>query len=453
MLAKRLARWLDDRLGGARLARATLDKVFPDHWSFMLGEIAIYAFVVIVLTGLYLTFFFSADSTQVVYDGPYAPLHGAEMSAAYESVLNISFQVKAGLLMRQMHHWGALVFLAAIVLHMARVFFTGAFRKPRELNWMIGATLLTLAIAAGFTGYSLPDDLLSGTGLRIMFSIVLSIPFIGPWLAFLIFGGNFPGTEIIGRLLPVHILLIPVIIAGVLVVHLGVMIRQKHTNMPGQGASNTRITGTRFYPTFMAQTIGLFFITAAVIALLGGFFQINPVWIWGPFDPVTVSAGSQPDWYVGWMEGALRLYPHWEPVIFGVTIPEPFIPGVVLAVVTFGAIYAWPFLEARVTGDHEVHHVDDRPRDRPVRTAIGAAVAAFYLVLFVAGANDIIAEQLDLSVNSVTWTLRIALFVLPVVVFFLTRQLARELGARSREGPEVRIDRDEGGGFTDAEVG
>jgi ubiquinol-cytochrome c reductase cytochrome b subunit len=216
MLTRRIAAWLDDRLGGARLARATLDKVFPDHWSFMLGEIALYAFVVIVLTGLYLTFFFSADSTQVVYDGPYVPLQGAEMSAAYESVLNISFEVKAGLLMRQMHHWGALVFLAAIVLHMARVFFTGAFRKPRELNWILGATLLTLAIAAGFTGYSLPDDLLSGTGLRIMFSIVLSVPFLGPWLAFLIFGGNFPGTAIIGRLLPVHILVIPVIIAGVL---------------------------------------------------------------------------------------------------------------------------------------------------------------------------------------------------------------------------------------------
>ena len=172
----RVARWFDDRLGASRFARTSLDKVFPDHWSFLLGEVAFYSFIVLVATGVFLTFFFEPSQREVIYHGSYRPLQGVPMSAAFQSTVRLSFDVRAGLVIRQMHHWAALVFLAAIVTHLGRIFFTGAFRRPRELNWIVGVTMLLLALGNGFTGYSLPDDLLSGTGLRIAYSVVLSIP-------------------------------------------------------------------------------------------------------------------------------------------------------------------------------------------------------------------------------------------------------------------------------------
>ena len=152
MITRRIARWLDDRLGASRFARSTLDKAFPDHWSFMLGEIALYCFVVLVLTGIFLAFFFDPSPKKVFYHGNYTQLHGVHMSEAYRSAVSLSFDVRAGLVMRQMHHWAALIFLAAIVTHLCRVFFTGAFRRPRELNWIVGVTLLVLAMFNGFTG-------------------------------------------------------------------------------------------------------------------------------------------------------------------------------------------------------------------------------------------------------------------------------------------------------------
>src|SRR3954468_18524438 len=210
----RLLGWFDDRLGASRFARSALNKVFPDNWSFMLGEIALYSFVVLVLTGTYLTFFFDPGSKEVTYHGSYKPLVGVRMTEAYRSTVRLSFDVRAGLVFRQIHHWAALVFLAAIVAHLCRIFFTGAFRRPRELNWLIGVTLLLLAIANGFAGYSLPDDLLSGTGLRVANAFMLSIPVIGPHLAFFAFNGEFPGTSIISRLYIVHVLLVPLAIIG-----------------------------------------------------------------------------------------------------------------------------------------------------------------------------------------------------------------------------------------------
>ena len=194
-----LARWMDDRLRLAQGSRSYLRKAFPAHWSYLVGEIALFSLVVLLFTGTFLALFYTPDTTPVIYDGPYAPLRGTEISAAYDSVLRLSFEVRAGLLMRQIHHWAALVFVAAIVVHMLRVFFTGAFRRPRELNWVIGVGLLLLAFGAGFTGYSLPDDLLSGTGLRIGYSALLSVPFVGPLLGFLLLGGEFPGVGILGR--------------------------------------------------------------------------------------------------------------------------------------------------------------------------------------------------------------------------------------------------------------
>src|SRR3954447_5941276 len=310
-MIKRLSRWFDDRITVSKFGRSALNKVFPDHWSFMLGEIALYAFLVLVLTGIFLTFFFEPSLKQVTYTGSYGPLHGIEMSAAYASVVNLSFDVRAGLVMRQTHHWAALVFIASIVAHLCRIFFTGAFRRPHEINWIIGVTMLLLAIANGVTGYSLPDDLLSGTGLRIMYSIVLSIPVVGTWLAFLVFGGEFPSGSIVSRLFVIHIFIVPVALFGLLGAHLAILWRQKHTQFAGRKRAERNVVGSRFWPKYAIKSVGLFAIIAGVLAGLGGLAQINPVWLYGPFDPAAVSTAAQPDWYVGWLEGALRLAPPW----------------------------------------------------------------------------------------------------------------------------------------------
>jgi ubiquinol-cytochrome c reductase cytochrome b subunit len=430
LLTHRMARWIDNRLGTAKFARTALNKVFPDHWSFMIGELGLYCFIVLVLTGVYLTFFFVPSTNEVVYQGSYEPLRGVEMTEAYRSALEISFDVRAGLVMRQIHHWAALLFLAAIVVHLGRVFFTGAFRRPRELNWIIGCTLLILALVNGLFGYSLLDDQLSGTGLRIVYSVALSIPVIGTWIVSLLFGGEFPGPDIIERLYVLHILIVPAIIALLLAAHLGILIRQKHTQFPGPGRRQDNVVGERMWPTYAAKALGLFFLTSAVLAFLGGVFQINPIWIYGPFDPASVSSASQPDWYMGWLDGALRIMPGWETRAFGYEIPNPFFPGILLAGVTFGLLYVWPFLEARVTGDYDEHHILDRPRQRPVRTALGTTTIAFFTVNFISGAADVLAATFGLSVNAILWSFRFLVILVPIFVGWLTYRLCIELSAR-----------------------
>ena len=423
MITKRLARWFDDRLGASSFARSALNKVFPDHWSFMLGEIALYAFVVLVLTGTYLAFFFSTGTQEVVYHGSYVPLRGVHMSEAYASVVRLSFDVRAGLVMRQTHHWAANLFVAAIVLHLCRIFFTGAFRRPREINWIIGVTLLLLGIFNGFSGYSMPDDLLSGTGLRIAYSIALSIPLVGTWIAFLTFGGEFPADQIIHRLFILHVFIVPALLATLIGVHLALIWHQKHTQFPGKGRTESNVVGSRLYPTYTAKSVGLFFAVAAVLAGMGGLFQINPIWLYGPFEPSSVLSPAQPDWYLGWLEGALRIFPNWEIRVGGLAIPNPFYPAVLLPGVTFAVLYAWPFLEARFTGDRMAHNLLDRPSDRPVRTAFGAMALTFYALLLFAGSNDLIARLARVSVSGVTWTFRILVITVPFIVFFVVYRL------------------------------
>ncbi len=436
----RLARWVDDRLGTARFARTALNKVFPDHWSFLLGELALYSFVILLLTGTYLTFFFDASQNLVTYQGSYGPLRGVEMTDAYRSALDISFDVRAGLVMRQIHHWAALLFVASMVVHLGRVFFTGGFRRPREINWIIGITMLILGIFNGFAGYSLLDDQLSGTGLRIAYSITLSIPLAGTWLASLLFGGEFPGPDIISRLYVIHILLIPAVIAVLLSAHLALVVRHKHTQFPGPGRTDENVVGERAFPTYAAKALGVFFLTASFLALLGGVVEINPIWIYGPFEPANVSAASQPDWYMGWLDGALRIFPNWEIRAFGFEVPNPFFPAVLMAGITFGLLYAWPFLEARVTGDRVEHHLADRPRQRPVRTALGVAALGFFVVMFLGGAADIIATTFGLSVNAVLWTFRFAAIAVPPVVGYVTYQLCVELSRRDGLPTRSRVE-------------
>ncbi len=428
------AGWFDDRLGGAGYIRKSLNKVFPDHWSFMLGEIALYSFIILLLTGTYLSFFYTPSLTEVVYDGSYVPLKGVTMSQAYASTLDISFDVRGGLIMRQIHHWAALLFMASIVVHLARVFFTGAFRKPRELNWVIGTLLLVMGIVEGFAGYSLPDDLLSGTGARIANGIALSIPVIGSWAAFLVFGGEYPGTAILDRLYALHIFVVPLAILGLITFHMLMIWYQKHTQFAGPGRTEHNVVGSRLFPGYAAKAGGFFFLVFAVLAALGGLAQINPVWLYGPYNPSQVSAGSQPDWYVGFLDGSTRLMPPWEISGFGYTVPlSVLIPTVVLPGILFTILGLYPWIEARLSKDHGYHNLLDRPRDVPVRTAIGAMTIAFYVVLMIAGGNDVIASVFHLSINSMTWVLRIGLFVIPPVVYFLTKRACLSLQRSDQE--------------------
>jgi ubiquinol-cytochrome c reductase cytochrome b subunit len=435
----RVGRWVDARLRVSHFARTALNKVFPDNWSFMLGEVALYCFVILVLTGVYLTFFFTPSGREVVYQGSYRPLQGVRMSEAYESTIRLSFDVRAGLVFRQIHHWSALLFLAAIVTHLCRVFFTSAFRRPREINWMVGVTLLLLALLNGFAGYSLPDDLLSGTGLRIAYSIVLAIPLAGTWLAFMLFGGTFPSETIITRLFVVHILLVPAAIAVFLSAHLAILWRQKHTQFAGPGRSERNVVGSHLWPTYAARSIGLLAAIFAVVSALGGLAQINPVWLYGPYKPYAVSTAAQPDWYMGWLEGALRLFPGWRIHLGGFRISELFWPGVFLPGVTFGLLYVWPFMEQRVTKDRGEHHLLDQPRHRPARTSVGVGVLTFYIVLFFAGAQDIIAQHLAVSVPSVTYTFRALIFILPLLAALLAWRLCHDLTGSERHKPPPSV--------------
>ncbi len=452
-LVERYIDSLTDRLGANSITGKVLRKVFPNHFSFLWGEIALYCFVVLLITGTYLTFFFEGSQQRLVYHGSYRPLQGAEVSAAYDSVMRISFDVKGGLLIRQMHHWAALVFIGAIALHMARIFFTGAFRRPRDINWVVGVLLLILALAAGFTGYSLPDDLLSGSGLRITEAIILAIPFVGERLSYLIFGGEWPGTDIIGRLYPVHILLIPAAIVAVLGVHLALVWHQKHTQFRGPGRTQRNVIGLRVWPGFAIKSIGLMFLVAGVITAMGALFHVNAIWLYGPYDVGAATSYSQPDWYIGFLEGSLRLMPPWEIRIGSFMINNLVFSAMLVPGVIFTGLLVVPWIERHFTKDDREHNLLDRPRDAPHRTAAGAASIAFVAVLFLGGAQDIIATTLRTSIGHVTTVLQISVLVVPPIVYVATYRICRAL--QTRPGPDRTeragvIMRDSGGGYHEA---
>ena len=428
------ANYLDERMGVAGILKEFGRKVFPDHWSFMLGEVAMYSFVVLLISGTFLTFFFQPSMVEVVYDGVYGPLKGAEMSIAYASSLDISFEVRGGLLMRQVHHWSALLFVAAAGLHMLRVFFTGAFRKPREINWLVGFFLFVMGMAGGFTGYSLPDDLLSGNGLRIIDGMIKGIPVIGSYTSSLLFGGEFPGHLVVARLYSLHIMIIPALIILLLAVHLFMVVIHKHTHYSGPGRKDTNVVGYPLAPVYVAKAGGFFFIVFGVIMLISATFTVNPIWNYGGYDPSPVSAGTQPDWYIGWLDGALRLVPSgWEIVALGGTWSLNILVPLVISLVFLAVVAAYPFIEKWVTGDDREHHVLDRPRNAPVRTAIGAAGVTFYAVLWAGAATDLIATHFMLSLNHVLLTMQILLFAGPVLAFWVTKRIALALQRKDRE--------------------
>lgn len=428
--------YLDQRTGISKAIKEFARKVFPDHWSFMLGEVALYSFLVLVLTGTFLALYFEPSMTEVHYPDDALPvtMRGVEMSAAFASTLHLSFHVTGGLLMRQIHHWAALLFMAAIVTHMFRVFFTGAFRKPRELNWIVGFTLLILGLGAGFTGYSLPDDVLSGNGLRIADGVAKSIPIVGSYVSMLLFGGEFPGTVLIPRLFTAHILLVPGLILALVSVHLLFVVIHKHTQYPGPGRTERNVVGYPLLPVYVAKAGGFFFVVFGILATMGALLSINSVWNYGPYDPSPVSAGAQPDWYMLFLEGALRLMPGIELEFWGFTLSlNILVPGVVVPGILFTFLGAYPFIERLATGDDREHHLLDRPRNVPVRTALGVSVITAFAVLVAAGSNDLIATHFHLDMFQITWFLRFGLFIFPVLAFMLTKRIAIALQRRDRE--------------------
>ncbi|HEY3766599.1 MAG TPA: cytochrome b N-terminal domain-containing protein [Gaiellales bacterium] len=443
----------DVRTGRVPLARKLMRYVFPEHWSFLWGEVALYCFVVLVVTGIYLAVFFDPSYQQVVYHGGYAPMRGERMSAAYASALDLSWKVKAGLLMRQTHHWAADLFIASITIHLMRVFFTGAFRKPRELTYWTGLTLLVVAVLEGYMGYSLVDDLLSGMGLAIGWGVAMSIPFIGGPIATWIWDGPFPGTTAFeSRLYIAHVLIVPLVIAGLIGLHLLLVSLLHHTQFRGRGRREANVVGAPLWPAQTFRSIGLFLAVAGGLFLLGGLVQINPIWLWGPYHPFLGANGAQPDWYLGWLIGALRMMPNWEPTIAGKTIvPNPFWGGVLFPLIVFGLLYAWPLLERRLSGDRAAHHLLERPRDNPRRTAFGVALFTFTAVPFFAGSMDRVYIQFGVPYEGAVRVMRVLWLVLPVVTGFLAMRMCRRLAAaelRPLRGVTARmVGRDAAGGL------
>jgi len=434
-VAGSVANWTDERVGASKLVRGLARKLFPDHWSFMLGEIALYSFIVLLLSGTFLTFFYIPSVGETTYNGVYAPLNGTRVSEAYASTVRLSFDVRGGLLLRQIHHWSALIFVASIIVHMFRVFFTGAFRKPREINWLIGSTLALLALFEGFLGYSLPDDLLSGNGLRIASGIILAIPVVGSYVSFFAFGGQFPGEAFIPRIYTIHVLLLPAIFLALITVHIGLVFLQKHSHYPGPGKTNDNVVGYPFFPVYTAKAGGFFFIVFGVTALMSAVFTINPIWAYGPYDPSPISAGAQPDWYMGFLDGAVRLVPGFLELHFwgytlslNIALPALILPGILTTV-----LFLYPWIEAWATGDRREHHLLDRPRNNPTRVGIGVMALTFYSLLLISGGNDIVATHLRMSINDITNTLRASVIILPPLAFMVAKRIALGLQRKDRE--------------------
>jgi ubiquinol-cytochrome c reductase cytochrome b subunit len=447
-------RFVDERAGAAPVLRKALRYLFPDHWSFLLGEVALYAFIVLVGTGIFLTLFFEPSLSKTVYNGSYEPLRGAEMSHAYRSAVDLSFDVKAGLLFRQTHHWAADVFVAAIVAHLLRVFFTGAFRKPRELTYLIGLAMLFLALLEGYLGYSMIDDLLSGMGLAIGYGVALSVPLIGGNLALLIWGGPYPGDPAFeSRMYIGHVLLFPAILAALIGLHLALVAARHHTQFRAvRGQTERTLVGVPAFPGQAPRSLGLLCAVAAVLFLLGGLVQINPIWLWGPYETSLGTNGAQPDWYLGWLIGGLRLVPGFDVVIGNRTVvPNPFWGGALFPLVVLAVLAAWPWIERRITGDRGVHNALDRPRDAPLRTAFGLGFLTWVFLVFFAGSSDRFFVFLGISYEAQIWFWRFGVWIFPAIVAVAAFRGCRALQhieqvEETREAAEEEARRDDSTG-------
>jgi ubiquinol-cytochrome c reductase cytochrome b subunit len=412
---------------GRRLADVRAEarrRRIPSHWTNLFGIVTLACIVVVTVTGLWLMFFYTPSSETVTYSGGYAPLQGAEVSKAFASTMAITFDVPGGLLVRQAHHWAALLLPAAIITQLLTTFFTGAFRRPRRGMWVLLFLVFLTALAAGWSGYALPDDLLSSTGLRITEGIALGIPVIGTWLASLLFGGSFPG-EIIEHLYPLHVAIFPVLLIALVVLRGVAAWRHGPPQFPGRDRTERNVVGIPLLPNAAARAGGLFLMVTALLLLVAATVTVSPIWLYGPADPAAAGAGSQPDWYTGFLDGALRLVPPgWEFVWLGRTWTLSVLVPLAVVGAFLLAVLSYPFVEEWVTADHREHHLLDRPRNVPVRTAIGVAGVVFYGVLWSAGSADLVATHFGLSVESVVVFLQVALLIGPVVAFVLTQRVA-----------------------------
>jgi ubiquinol-cytochrome c reductase cytochrome b subunit len=423
-------RFIDQRTASAPFLKKALRYIFPDHWSFLLGEVALYAFIVLIATGTFLALFFEPSLAETTYQGSYEPLRGATMSHAYRSAVDLSFDIKAGLLMRQTHHWAANIFVAAIVVHLLRIFFTGAFRRPRELTYLVGLTMLMLALLEGYLGYSMVDDLLSGMGLAIGYGVALSIPGIGGNLALLIWGDPYPGAAAFeSRMFIAHVFIFPAIIAGLIAVHLALVALRHHTQFRRDPrATERRLVGVPMFPGQAPRSLGLMAATAAVLFGLGALVQINPIWLWGPYETWFGTNGAQPDWYLGWLIGGLRLVPGFDVTIGDVTIvPNPFWGGALFPLVVFGALAVWPWAERKLTGDRRPHNVLDRPRDAPLRTGFGMGFLTWVVLVFFAGSSDRLFVFLGLPYVAQIWFWRFGVWVIPLLLAVATYRSCKRL--------------------------
>ena len=372
--------------------------LFTDRWVVRLGRIAFASFVVVMVSGVFLLFHYDPSTDLVRYAGPFAPLRGLTMSKALASTLDITFEVRGGLLMRQVHHWGTLVMAAALMLMILRVFFTAGYRMRRR--WLVLVGLLLTTMAAGFTGAVLPDDLLSGTSLSIFDGVVRSIPFVGTWLSSVLFG-----ESLIQKMYGLHVAVLPLVLV-VLFAALGRALRSR--------AGAVRRTGA-------------FLMTTAVLVVMGAIATVNPVWLYGPADPANASAGASPEWYVAVVDGALRLVPpDWEFVWLGRTWAVAVLLPVAVVGLFFAVVATWPWLERWL------------PRDNAFRAGVGVAGMAFYGVLWMAAAADTIAVRFQLSIETVLHGLQILVFAGPVVGFLITRSLARAPKREPESGVVIR---------------
>jgi ubiquinol-cytochrome c reductase cytochrome b subunit len=435
-VTQRMSRAISDSVAGRRLIafREELRRRHaPVHWTNLFGIVTLACVVVVFATGVALMFFYQPSGSLTRYDGSYAPLHGSTMSQALRSTLALSFDVRGGMLLRQAHHWAALLLPAAIILQLLVTFFTGAFRRPRKGMWVLLFGILIVALAGGWSGYALPDDMLSGTGLRITQGIVLGIPVVGTWLSSLLFGGEFPGS-IIEHLYPLHVAIVPALLVLLLVLRARSAWFHKPAQFPAQGRSERIVVGVPLWPNHAARNGGLFALVIGMLVLFSAFVTVDPVWLYGPSDPAAASAGSQPDWYTGFLDGALRLVPPgWEFVWLGHTWSLSVLVPLAVVGLFLLAVLVYPFAEEWVTADHREHHLLDRPRTVPVRTAIGVAGVVFYGVLWSAGSADLVATHFGLSVESVVVFLQVTLVVGPIVAFILTRRVAIGLQRKDEE--------------------
>ena len=430
--ADRLYDWFDTRLDLAD-GQTFLGKAFPAEDSFLLGEVAIFCFLFLVLSGVFLGFFYEPSTSDVEYDGSVAEFQGEEMPEAFVSVLHITYTVPFGMFIRRLHHWAAHLFVASIGLHMLRVFFTGAYRNPRELNWVVGTGLAVLAMGAAYTGYALPFDEFAATATSIGYNLTVSVPLVGDFFGEIIFGGEFPTSATIPRLYFLHVLIIPAAIAVGIAVHMVILIRQKHTEAPreddvsGGGRAVDRdddsvIVGLPAVPNQAAVSAVVFFLTAATLSALAGLLPVHNVAEYGPNDPASTPALIMPDWFLMWVYGFLKLLPEWMAFSVGpVHVSTEFLGGVFLPSLVFLAIVAWPFLDRT----DPVHFTAD-PLARPRQTAVGVAAVAFVMIASIAGMNNILAAQvLGTTTGVVNPVLTAALLGVPPLFGALTYLLLR----------------------------